>query len=85
MIEINLPGDGNEHYEDQPSLVYRVEVDNKDPRSYQVLEIVGFPKDEVVDGETKWSLYYADETITTARDLYDSAMLQIDRSPASKP
>jgi len=85
MIEINLSGDGNEHYEDQPSLVYRVEVDNKDPRSYQVLEIVGFPKDEVVDGETKWSLYYADETITTARDLYDSAMLQIDRSPASKP
>jgi len=85
MIEINLPGDGNEHYQDQPSMVYSVEVDNKDPRAYQVLEIVGFPKDEVVDGETKWSLYYADETITTARDLYDSAMLQIDRLPASKP
>jgi hypothetical protein len=80
MIEINLPGDANEHYQDQPSLVYSVEVDNKDPRAYQVLEIVGFPKTEVVDGETKWSLYYADETITTARDLYDSALLQIDRS-----
>jgi hypothetical protein len=81
MIEINLPGDANEHYEDQPSLVYSVEIDNKDPRAYQVLEIVGFPKLEVVDGEDKWSLYYADETITTARDLYDSALLQIDRTP----
>ena len=80
MIEINIPGDGNEHYKDQPSLVYSVEVDNKDPRAYQVLEIVGFPKMEVEDGETKWSLYYADETITTARYLYDSALLQIDRS-----
>lgn len=79
VIEINMPSDANEHYEDQPSLVYRVEVDNKDPRSYQVLEIVGFPKSEIVDGETEWELYYADETITTARDLYDSALLQIDR------
>jgi hypothetical protein len=80
MIELNIPKDANDHYEDQPSLVYSVEVDNKDPRTYQILEIVGFSKSEVVDGETLWELYYADETITTARDLFDSALLHIDRS-----
>ena len=52
-----------------------VEVDNKDPRSYQVLDIVGYPKSEIEDDETIWSLFYADETITTAHDLFDSALL----------
>ena len=83
MIEINQAGDGNEHYDDQPSLVYSVEVDNRDPRTFQVLEIVGYPKDEEgEDGETSWSLYYADETLTTARDLLDSALLRISRTHA---
>jgi len=81
MIEINQRGDGNSHHRDQPSLVYSVEVDNRDPRTYQVLEIVGYPQSEVEDGETKWSLHFADETLTTARDLLDSALLRIDRSP----
>ncbi len=80
LIEINMPGDANEHHpEQQPSLVYSVEVDNRAPRAYQVLQIVGYPKSEQVDGETEWALYFADQTITTAHDLFDSALLQIDR------
>lgn len=87
MIEINQLGDGNEHYDDQPSLVYSVEVDNRDPRTFQVLEIVGYPKaKEGEDGEVTWSLYYADETLTTARDLLDSALLRISREqPENQP
>lgn len=80
MIEINQLGDANDDHADQPSLVYSVEVDNQDPRTFQVLEIVGYPKAEQdEDGETAWSLYYVDETITTARDLLDSALLRIAR------
>ena len=85
MIEINQRGDGNEHYDDQPALVYSVEVDNRDPRTFQVLEIVGYPKaEEGEDGQTSWSLYYADETLTTARDLLDSALLRISRSQTER-
>lgn len=79
MIEINQLGDANDDYADQPSLVYSVEVDNRDPRAFQVLEIVGYPKAEQDDKETVWSLYFVDETITTARDLLDSALLRIAR------
>ena len=83
MIEINQLGDGNEEYADQPSLVYAVEVDNNDPRTFQVLEIVGYPKAETGgDGQAQWSLYYVDETITTARNLLDSALLRIARNEA---
>lgn len=80
LIEINMRGDANEYYKDQPSLVYSVEVDNSDPRAYQVLQLVGYPKEEQQEDAIEWALYYADETVTTARDLYDSALLQIDRS-----
>lgn len=84
LIEINQAGDGNAHYDDQPSLVYSVEIDNRDPRTFQVLEIVGYPKPETEEGETTWSLYYADETLTTARDLLDSALLRITRAPSPR-
>jgi hypothetical protein len=68
MIEINQPGDANEDHTDQPSLVYSGEVDNKDPRTFQVLEIVGYPvAEEDDDGQTQWSLYFVDGSITTAR------------------
>lgn len=80
LIEINQPNDANEGYTDQPSLVYSVEVDNRDPRAYQVLEIVGYPVSEQdAQSDTQWSLYFVDETITTARDLLDSALLRIAR------
>ncbi len=80
MIEINQPGDANTDHADQPSLVYSIEVDNRDPRTFQVLEIVGYPKAEQDAGEaTTWSLFFVDETITTARELLDSALLRIAR------
>lgn len=82
MIEINQPGDTNEHHADQPSLVYSVEVNNRDPRTFQVLEVVGYPKAEQEDGEAVWSLYFVDQTLTSARDLLDSALLRIARDPA---
>lgn len=84
LIEINLVGDQNDHHADQPSLVYSVEVDNKNPRSYQLLDLVGYPQSEVEDGELVWSLLYADATITSAHDLFDSGLLKIERSMISK-
>lgn len=80
LIEINQHGDKNDYYDDQPSLVYSVEIDNRDPRTFQVLEVVGYPKSELDDDELKWSLYFVDETMTTSRDLLDSAMMSISRS-----
>lgn len=86
MIEINQPNDANEHYADQPSLVYSVEVDNRDPRTFQVFEIVGYPQREEEDGQTQWALYFADETLTTARERLDSALLRIQRAdPEARP
>lgn len=75
LLEINRPGD------DQPSLVYDVEIDNSLPRGYQLLELRGFPKRDADDekGKEAWGLYYVDETFTTALDLIDSALLTIDR------
>ena len=75
LLEINQPGD------DQPSLVYAVEIDNSLPRGYQLLELKGFPKREADDekGKEVWGLYYVDESFTTALDLIDSALLTIDR------
>jgi hypothetical protein len=74
LIEINQPGD------EQPSLVYSVEIDNLWPTTYQVLEIVGYPKrEDDEDGKEAWSLYYVDDSISTALDLIDSALLIIDR------
>ena len=45
-----------------------------------VHSLVGYPKAEQgEDGGTTWSLSYVDETITTAVDLLDSAVLKIAR------
>ncbi len=75
LLEINQPGD------DQASLVYSVEIDNSLPRTYQLLDLKGFPKREADDknGKQVWGLYYMDETFTTALDLIDSALLTIQR------
>lgn len=77
LIEINQAGDSNEHYKDQPSLIYKVEIDNKNPRIFQVMDLVGYSKYD--EEEKEWSAYYADETITSAVKLIDSALLTIDR------
>jgi len=76
LLEINQPGD------DQPSLVYAVEIDNRLPRSFQLLELRGYPKREAddEDGKETWGLYYVDGTFSTALDLIDSALLAIERA-----
>ena len=65
--------------EDQPSLVYEVEVDNYDPYTFQLLELVGYPVMEENDEKEEWYLSYADESIESAFEIVDSALLQIDR------
>lgn len=75
LLEINQPNDN------QPSLVHAVEIDNSLPRSFQLLELRGYPKrddDDETAAET-WSLYYIDQTFTSALDLIDSALLTIKR------
>ena len=76
LIEIDQPDD------DQPSLVYSVEVDNADPRAFQLLDLVGYPKREENDenGKEVWALYFVDERIDSALGLIDSALLTIDRN-----
>ncbi len=73
LIEINQPGDG------QPSLVYSVEIDELRPRTFQVLDLVGYPKREDDDGKEAWALYFVDDSIDSALDLIDSALLEIER------
>ena len=70
LLEINQPGD------DQASLAYLVEINNALPRTFQLLDLHGYPKFEE-DGD--WDLYYIDESYTTALDLIDSALLTIER------
>jgi hypothetical protein len=76
LIEIDQPDD------EQPSLVYSVEIDNADPRAFQLLDLVGYPNKEENDKEGKevWSLYFVDERFSSALELIDSALLTIDRS-----
>jgi hypothetical protein len=76
LLEINQPGDN------QSSLVHTVEIDNSLPRTFQLLELRGFPKREEMgkDGKEKWGLYYVDETFGSALDLIDSALLTIERA-----
>ena len=79
LIEINQPADAHGSYEDQPSLVYSVEIDNAYPKSFQILDIVGYPKRDDIDGKEAWSLYYVDEGFGSAVELIDSSLLTIDR------
>ena len=80
LIEINQPGDN------QASLVYSVDIDNADPHTYQLLDIVGYPKREEddEDGKEVWALYYIDQSFDSALELIDSALLTIERE-AQKP
>ena len=85
MVEINQPGDPSEKVEDQPSLVYQVEIDNFDPKTFQILERVGYPaKEENREGKTEWSVYYIDERFDSALDLIESALLTIERGEAER-
>lgn len=75
LIEINHPSD------DQASLVYAVDIDNITPRTFQLLDLVGYPKREEdnEDGKEVWALYYVDASFNSALDLIDSALLTINR------
>lgn len=75
LIEIDQPDDK------QASLVHAVEIDNADPRAFQLLDLVGYPKREEdnEDGKEEWALYFVDETFDSALDLIDSALLTIER------
>lgn len=83
LLEINQPGDAHGSRADQPSLVYSVEIDNALPRTFQVLDLVGYPQREEIDGEEAWALYYIDEEFGSALDLIDSALLTIERTAAA--
>lgn len=79
LIEINQPGDAHGSFEDQPSLIYSVEIDNLRPKSFQLLMIEGSPKRDDDDTEEKWTVYYVDEEFGSALKLIDSALLTIER------
>jgi len=76
LIEIDQPDDN------QPSLVYAVEVDNAAPRAFQILDLVGYPKREEDDenGKEVWAIYFVDERIDSALTLIDSVLLTIHRN-----
>ena len=74
MLEINQAGD------DQASIVYAVEIDNSLPRTFQLLELRGYPKrEDKSDGKEAWPLHYVDDTFGSALELIDSALLTIER------
>jgi hypothetical protein len=73
LLEINQPGD------EQPSLVHAVEIDNRLPRHFQLLELRGYPKREDQDGREAWDLYYVDSSFSSALELVDSALLTLMR------
>ena len=74
LLEINRAGD------DQASLVYAVEIDNSLPRTFQLLELRGYPKrEDESDGKEAWPLHYVDDTFGSALELIDSALLTIER------
>ena len=81
LIEINQPGDAYGAYQDQPSLVYAVEIDNSWPKTFQLLDLVGYPRREEdgEEGKEEWALYFVDESFDSALDLIDSALLTITR------
>ena len=85
LIEINQAADRTDKSEDQPSLVYQVEIDNFEPRTFQILDLVGYPvKEETREGESEWSLYYIDERFGSALNLIDSALLTIVRDDTAR-
>lgn len=81
LIEINQPRDAHGSISDQPSLVYSVEIDNSHPQTFQLLELMGYPKREDEEDKEAWALYYVDERFGSALQLLDSSLLTIERSP----
>ncbi|MCK5922760.1 MAG: hypothetical protein KAG66_17590 [Methylococcales bacterium] len=80
LIEINQPNDAHGQCDDQPSLIYSVEIDNLRPKSFQLLTIEGSPKKEKSDEGEKWAVYYVDQGLGSALKLIDSVLLTVERS-----
>jgi hypothetical protein len=80
VVEINQENDTYESIADQPSLIYAVEIDNLHPRSFQLLDLMGYPKCEENDAEENWAVYFVDEGVGSALQLIDSGLLEIDRN-----
>lgn len=81
LIEIDQANDAHALIDDQPSLVYSVTIDNASPTTFQVLDLVGYPKrEDDPDGKEAWSLYYVDDRFGSALELIDSALLTIERA-----
>ena len=78
VLEVDQAADANENYNDQPSILYRVEIDNAYPNYFQILDLLGYTKYD--DSENQWDAYYPDGRQTTALSLIDSALLTIKRS-----
>ncbi len=80
MIEFKQPAKPGAENE-APSLIYQVEIDNADPRVFQLFDLVGYPKQvEDSEGEEEWAIYYFDEPASPALELIDSALLTIERT-----
>ena len=77
VVEVDEAGDANDDYSDQPSILYRVEIDNAYPSYFQVLEIVGYTQYDA-DADS-WDAYFPDGRLSTALGLIDSALLTIER------
>jgi len=77
LIEVNQKKDKNKFYPDQPSIIYKVEIDNKFPKAFQVFDVIGYSKFD--PNEKTWNAYYPDGTLTTSLKLIDSALLTINR------
>jgi len=66
--------------DDESSLVYAVDIDNNDPRAFQLLDLVGYPKREEDDeGKEVWDLYFVDGGFESTLTLIDSVLLTIER------
>ena len=76
-LSSNLGPDPGRFEIDGLHMLYRYDPE---PNCRMQLEIVGYPQAEQVEGETRWSLYFVDDTLTDARDLLDSALLRIART-----
>jgi hypothetical protein len=77
LIEVNQPNDPNEDYQDQPSIVFQVEIDNQYPMAFQLFEILGYSKYDEKNKEC--AIYYPDKTLSSCLQLINCALLTISR------
>ena len=76
FVEINSPNDPNKSYSDthigQPSILYSVYIDPKEPQKYYIAELTGHGGDGKVDG----GIHYDTEPLTTAKEILDLVLIK---------